>query len=489
MSNSDAVRRLGEHAVKQGLITPVQLEEALDELGPLVKDSEELLRILERRGLLTPYQSGKLAKGEVDGYFLGGYRLLYKIASGSFGRVFRADDPDTGRVVAIKVLRRRWSEDPHAIELFEREGKLGQTLQHPNIVEILRVGQDPVTRQYFIVMEFVEGGNVREILVTRKRFEPAEALRIIEEAATGMVYAYSRGVTHRDMKLTNVLISSSGVAKLVDFGLAGLFSSGFGRKDEEHVDRTVDYAGLEKATGVKQGDIRSDIYFLGCVLYEMLAGRSPLVMPKDKYARMQKHRFSEVKPMSKDEVTAPPSVFHLVETMMSLDPRHRYQTPSQLLDAIRDARRDVESGKEAARETSRGGAAAVRSVFVVERDQRLQDALREKLKDLGYRVFIAADPARALDRYRQQPYDGVIIDAGTTGEEGRLVFDQIFKEAARKTLPCAGILVLSEEQADWVKLVEARDHNDKAVVLVRPVSLKQLHRKLQELVPLAAPAS
>src|SRR5262249_4510558 len=151
------------------------------------------------------------------------------------------------------------------VELFEREGKVGMTLHHPNLVEILAVSRDPITQQYYLVMEFVEGGNLREILTIRKKLEPAEALKIIDDAAAGLAYAYSRGITHRDMKLTNVLISSTGTAKVVDFGLAGMYGRmrldlGKG-KDDGQVDRTVDYAGLEKATGVSHGDTRSDIYF------------------------------------------------------------------------------------------------------------------------------------------------------------------------------------------------------------------------------------
>src|SRR5262249_15370890 len=156
---------------------------------------EPLLRMLERKRYLTSYQSSKLLKGDVDGYFLGGYRILYKIASGTFGRVFRAEDTQTGRVVAIKVLRRRWTDNPHHVELFEREGRVGLSLQHPNIVEILTVNRDPATGQYYIVMDFVEGGNLRDILAMRenKKLEPAEALRYIEDAASGLAHAYSKG--------------------------------------------------------------------------------------------------------------------------------------------------------------------------------------------------------------------------------------------------------------------------------------------------------
>src|SRR6201993_1491809 len=126
------------HLARQlNLVTDEQVRECWDELQAGSHTPEAILKVMERKAYLTPWQSHKLLKGETIGYFLGGYRVRYKIASGSFGRVFRADDPHTGEIVAIKVLRQRWSEDPHTIELFEREGKLGKSLRHPNIVTIL----------------------------------------------------------------------------------------------------------------------------------------------------------------------------------------------------------------------------------------------------------------------------------------------------------------------------------------------------------------
>jgi serine/threonine protein kinase len=482
MVNVDAPT-LAQRMLKLGLVTETQLQEAWEVVGQRVMEPEPLLRALERKGYLAPYQSQKLLKGDVDGFFVGGYRVLYKIASGSFGRVYRADDPQSGRVVAIKVLRQRWSEDEHAIDLFEREGKLGLTLQHPNIVEVLAVNQDPVTKKYYIVMEFVEGGNLRDFLSIRKKLSPAEALKLIEDAVSGIAHAHSCGVTHRDLKLTNVLISTQGSAKLVDFGLAGIFTrKGLELDAGEKVDRTVDYAGLEKRTGVRPGDVRSDIYFLGCILYEMLTGRSPLFMTRDPRVRMSPQRFDNVATMRPDEVAAPPSVFQLVERMMSLDPQLRYQTPAQLLDAVRAARRDLEA--PAAAEPA--AKPSTRSVFVVERDERLQDAMRDKFKELGYRVFLAADPARAMDRFRLQPFDALVLDAGTTGDEGRWAFEQIMNEADRQSVRCAGILILSPEQAQWVKEMPARS---RVAVLVRPLTLKQVRLKLQHLVPLSAKAT
>jgi serine/threonine protein kinase len=479
--------------LKTGLVTEPQIQEAWEDIGYRTNDAEILLQTLERKGFITPLQSSKVRKSEFTSSTVGGYRLVYKIASGSFGRVYRAEDPHTGMVVAIKVLRRRHSEDEHVIDLFEREGKLGLQLKHPNIVEVMAVGQDPVSKQYYIVMEFIEGGNLRDILQIRERhpgqatpidkltqrnskegepslrgLDPAEALKIMEDAVQGLSAAHAQGVTHRDIKLTNVLISTQGQVKLVDFGLAGIFvRKGLELEGQEKVDRTVDYAGLEKATGVKPGDVRSDIYFLGCILYEMLTGRSPLELTRDARARASQQRFSSVTPMSPDEVKGPPQLFQLVERMMSLDPKVRYQTPLQLLEAVREVRAELQNPGSAKvkRQT------ATRTVFVVERDPRLQDALRQKLKELGFRVLISAEPIRAVERFNMSPFEMLIMDAGATGEEGRFAFDGIMNEASRKHLPCAGILIVNDDQERWAKQMEPAPDR---VALIRPISMKHV---------------
>jgi CheY-like chemotaxis protein len=464
----------GQTIQQLGLVNEAQLLEAREEAGEGNNDPGVLIRALERKGFLTPWQRDRVLRGYTDGFFLGGYRILYKIASGSFGRVFRADDPRSGRVVAIKVLRHRWSEDKQHIDQFVREGKVGLSLRHPNIVEVLAIAQDASSQQYYIVMEFVEGGNLREILAIRKKLSVPEALKIIEDGAAGLTHAYSKGITHRDIKLTNLLISATGEAKLVDFGLARLFAAA-----KEKVDRTVDYAGLERLTGVKPGDVRSDIYFLGCILYESLTGRPPLAPTRDRQSRMRRERFEQVPPMRADEVEGPPSVFALVETMMSLSPARRYQTPAQLLEAIKSVRREV-----AARAGADNGRPPLRSIFVAERNEHLQDKLRQGLKELGFRVYMAADPARALDRFRQQPYDALLVDVGTTGEDGWKVFEYVRDEAGRRRLPLAAVAMLKEEQKSWADLLKP---GPQAAVLVLPVPMKQLARTLKRLFP-AAPS-
>ncbi len=295
---------IADTAIRLGLLNAHQAEEAWRELPSRNAPAVEFLRAMERKAFLTPFQSTKLLKGDTTGYFLGGYRILYKIASGSFGRVYRADDPSSGRVVAIKVLRNKWCADQHKIDLFTREGKMGMSLRHPNIVEILAVNHEKKSNQFYIVMEFVEGGNLRDFLNIRKKLTAPEVLRILDDMAAGMAHAFSKGLTHRDMKLTNVLLSSQGPAKLVDFGLAGAQSGASEDKEDVSVDRTVDYAGLEKTTNAPHGDPRSDIFFVGCVAYELLTGRSPLEYFKSAQTRMSAQRFRTIKPLNPAEVSA-----------------------------------------------------------------------------------------------------------------------------------------------------------------------------------------
>lgn len=460
--------------IRLGLLTQFQVNEAWEELDSKSAPADQFLRVMERKGYISPYQSSKLLKGDTEGFFLGGYRILYKIASGSFGRVFRADEPGSGNVVAIKVLRKKWSQDAHKIELFMREGKVGMTLRHPNIVEILAVNQEAKTHQYYIVMEFVEGGNLRDLLAIRKKLKAADVLRIMEDTASALAYSFSQGITHRDMKLTNILLSSQGPIKLVDFGLAG--GAGPGEEKEElNVDRTVDYAGLEKVTGAPEGDPRSDLFFLGCVAYELLSGQQPLEQSKSQVTRMSAQRFQKIVPLKPEEVESPPSLIRLIENLMVLDPNRRIQTPSQLIERIRECRNEIEHGTAANENAAKKTAT---TIFLAESDEKLQDVLRAKLKEEGFRVLIAADPIRALERFRHQPFDLIVVNTTTTGESGFYVFEQIMEEARRTNVPLRGVLMIEAERTDWK---ERAEEYAGAVTLVQPVRYKQLRSTIREL--------
>lgn len=484
---------IGQFALRLGLVTDDQVRECLIELDDRKAPAADLIRLMERKRYLTPWQGNKLLKGDTDGYVLGGYRLLYKIASGSFGRVYRGDDPRTGQVVAVKVLRNKWTMDKQKVDLFMREGKLGLSIRHPNIVSVLAVNQDAKTGQYFIVMEFVEGGNLRDLLQARKKLNPDEALRILEECAQGLASSFSRGLTHRDIKPTNILIAvQNGQAKLVDFGLAEFSFAGAGagggsmalqRQDEKDddvaVDRTVDYAGLEKATNQKAGDVRSDIYFLGCVLYECLTGEALMPVTKDRNARMQARRYTEVEDTLRRMGPAlglTPPLMKVIGKMVAFEPGQRYQTPQQLVEGLQDAQRELSGA--GAKGAGPRAPAGPKTLFVVEQNQKLQDAFREKFKERGYRVLLSIDPGQAAKRYAQQPYHAVVIDAGTVGRDGVTAYNDVLKAADAAHTDVGAILILSEDQAGWK--AQAVEH-ERGLVLVRPVTMKQLIGAVRDL--------
>lgn len=467
---------MAQFAQRCGLVTEEQLLDATAELEDRMGPADPLLRILERKGYLTPWQITKLRKGDTDGYVLGGYRLLYRIAAGSFGRVYRADNPQTGEIVAIKVLRKRWAEDNRKIELFEREGKVGLSMQHPNIVRILAVNRDPSTAQYYIVMEFVEGGNLKDFLAIRKKLEPLESLRLLEETTNGLAYALTQGLTHRDLKATNILIASSNTAKLVDFGLAEL--AGGAREEGGEIDRTVDYAGLEKATGVKAGDPRSDIYFLGCTFHEMVTGKPLLSVTREARVRMQPQRFEVARHLNREDPDLPAPVFSLLSRMVAFNPNERFQNYDQLLDAIQQVRHELAGGGRTG-----SGDIGPKTVFVIEHNAKFQDAFREKLKARGFRVLISINTAQAIARFQQQPYQALIVNCGTAERAGLEAFEKVMKEADLKRLDCAGILILSKDQAHWA---ESFAHLPRTTSLILPVTMKQIIRKLNELFPSTA---
>ncbi|MFT3880478.1 MAG: serine/threonine-protein kinase [Gemmatales bacterium] len=470
-------KQMAQLIVKLRLATPAQVQDCLEELGDVEIDPEPLLSMLSRHGLLTSLQVDKLLKGDMHGYFMGSFRLLYKIHSGTFGRVYRADDPSSGRVVAIKVLRQRWTDKPEVIQMFEREGRLGMGLRHNNIVEVLSVGKDDKTGQYYIVMEFVEGANLRDLLHIRKSFDTTETLKRLEDVAQALTYANSKGITHRDMKPTNILISSSGIAKVTDYGLAQISARFITEADKGTQQRTVDYAGLERATDAPYGDVRSDIYFAGCVAYEMLTGHSPLAHSRNKHQHMAKDRFTGAHTLKVTDIQGPgaATVHRLVTTMMELEPAKRFQTPAQLLDAIQQARAEISGGRI-------GTHTSAKTIFVAENDEKLQNVLRDKLKKMKYRVLIASDPARAYDRYQQSPYDVLIMDIGTIGEDGLGIINAVLRKSRNVNIPCHALVIVSENQNGVESMIDS-DLLNHVTILKRPLKMHELTAKLLEVAP------
>ena len=443
-------------------------------------DMELFIQALTRQGLLTNYQIERLVTGENTGFYFGEYRALYLVGAGSFARVFRATHKGSGKIVAVKVLRARFSENDEAVNQFVHEAELGMELRHPNIVPIFEV----VSKDYlhFMVMDFVEGQTLRDFMKIRKTVEPKMATRIVTDVCMALDYASKRGLQHRDLKMSNVMLSIGGKAMVLDFGLAALLSA---KEAGEGVSqRAIDYAALERITGAPKNDTRSDVYFLGCMYYHLLTGIVPLVETKERIKRLAKTRFYQVKPIQIVAPKMPHAVSFIVNKAMSLDIDRRYQTMSEMhADLLVAARRLEEGGVDddiapthietglATREIlAAPKKQAQKAVMVVESDVEMQNIFREGLKKAGYRVLIISDPERALERIKDDaPADLVIFNAQFVGPQALLSFNELVEDKRINDTPA--ILLLDEPQHKWAgKAKRDRLH----LTIGMPISLKRI---------------
>lgn len=477
---------LSQRLVELGLVEQIQVEQAWSEVGSSEGTCEDLVRILLRKELLTNFQIDRVLKHERLGYFYGHYKVLYLIGVGTFARVYRAVHRDSGRVVAVKVLRKRFREQQVELDQFLREGRMGLRLKHPNIVQIYEVNNDP--RAPYLVMEFVEGQTLREMIRVRKLLDTATALKLTADVAAALAYALSQGITHRDLKLSNVLIGSSGRAKLVDFGLASISDTS---SDAKVIDspnaRAIDYAALERGTGVRKDDPRSDIYFLGCILYHIISGQAPLTETRDRLQRLNISRFREIPPLGSLMPDLPQGVLAIVGKAMELDANSRYQTADEFQQDLRVALERLEKGEAVHDIKAPNSAVPViesqegrnKTVMVIESKADLQDLMREKLKSRGYRVLVFSNPDRALQRFEtedNQPAHCVIFSAPDLGNEALEGFNSFATNEKTKDIPA--ILLVDRKQQFIIRGAIMAPHR---LMLAMPLKVRELRIALLKL--------
>ncbi|MGL4943597.1 MAG: protein kinase domain-containing protein [Thermoguttaceae bacterium] len=467
------------------LLTPSQVQDILVGFAGTPVTPDAFLQAGVRLGLFTKMQVDKLKNGDTTGYIFGDYKALYMVGAGTFARVFRAVNVDTQQVVAVKVLRGRFSDNKEFIKHFLHEAQLGQQIVHPNIVPIYGASSEGLI--HFMAMEFVEGQTLREFVKVRKKVDALVATQIVRDIADGLQYAAKRGLQHRDLKLSNVLLSSSGMAKLVDFGLASIAEQASVNVPFLKNQQSIDYIALERTSGVAKNDNRSDIYFLGCIYYHLLAGTSPFLETKDRAKRLDRNRFFNVRPVQAHEPTVPHAVAQVVEKAMKVQPTQRYQTPAAMLADLERLLAQLKSGEvplvahgkpQPVQEDAASPAAVVAptptrgTVMVVDSHAEMQDALRTSFRKHGFRVLVVADAERAIMRLRDEPtlVDCVMFNATSLGIKGVRAFNEVAADHSRAT-PLPAILILAESQNDYkAEAVTSERH----VVLQMPVKMKQL---------------
>ena len=262
-----------------------------------------------------------------------GYQILAKIGSGAMAVVFKAKQISLNRIVAIKVLPKSLSADKEYVARFYQEGQAAAKLNHANIVQAFDVGE--AHGYHYFVMEYVKGKTVYEELEAGKIYTEAECLHIAIQMAEALEHAHSVGLIHRDVKPKNIMITSEGVAKLMDMGLARVVNDPEAIAAEAgRLFGTPYYISPEQIMGKSNVDFRCDIYSLGATMYHMLTGRVPFD-GEDSKAVMIKHVKQKLPPPDRYNLDLSFGICKLILKMMAKDPSRRHASTKELLDDMR----------------------------------------------------------------------------------------------------------------------------------------------------------
>lgn len=329
--------------VKQsGLIDPDRLDALVTEIhqaGIDCNDSMAIASALVDRKALTEWQSDKLLQGRHKGFILGRYRLLSLLGAGEMSAVYLAEHILMERRCAIKVLPANKVQDTSYLGRFHREARAVASMNHANIVRAYDVDKqtESGTDIHFLVMEYVEGRNIEQIVKEQGPLDYVSAVDYIRQAADGLGHAHQSGMVHRDVKPGNLLIDNTGVVKLLDLGLARFFKTtdeeSLTIKHDEKVLGTADYLAPEQAVDSHQVDARADIYSLGCTMYFALTGHPPFT-DGTLVQRLLAHQTKTPPSVRYERPDIDDSLLEILDKMMAKKAADRYQTAAEVSEAL-----------------------------------------------------------------------------------------------------------------------------------------------------------
>ncbi|MCK5844713.1 MAG: serine/threonine protein kinase, partial [Victivallales bacterium] len=302
------------------------------------------------------------------GRIIGDFIIQRKIGAGSIGAVYFAHQISLDRPIALKVLSKEYS-DNKGIEAFLKEARAAARLAHPNLVQALGVAEE--NGICFMAMNFIEGETVKDIIKREGKLKVDKALHIAQQVAEALYFAWSEsGLIHRDVKPENIMITSEGMVKLTDLGLAM-------KETEWHEDMEISgspsYMSPEQFTGEKI-DTRSDIYSLGISLYQMLSGTLPFTGATLKTVARQ-HFHEASKPLNKVDPMIPAKVAALVQKMIEKEPKDRYQNMEELIKAIWKVRQATAPDKDLV--------PSVHTISIKKLDYQLQEMTEDRKKHIA----------------------------------------------------------------------------------------------------------
>jgi len=284
-------------------------------------------------GYLTPTQADRLRAGikesKAVAHQIPGYKVQGKLGAGAMAVVYKAQQLSLNRTVAIKVLPKRFSENPEYVERFYKEGQAAGKLNHNNIVQAFDVGE--AGGYHYFIMEYVEGKTLYDDIAAGKIYSEQEAINVIIQVAHALRHAHANGLIHRDVKPKNIMINKDGIVKLADMGLARETTDIEAAKTEKgKAYGTPYYIAPEQIRGEMDIDGRADIYGLGATFYHLVTGRVPF-MADDPAEVMKKHLKEQLVPPDHINTSLSAGISEVIEIMMAKRKKDRYNDVEELL--------------------------------------------------------------------------------------------------------------------------------------------------------------
>lgn len=330
---------LGKAFVEQGLVTRTELEMCREQQKQSSDPSQRSLAdLLVENNFITANQAKRIRGQIVDdrktASQIPGYQLLGKLGKGAMATVYKARQISLDRIVAIKVLPRKFSESAEFVDRFYKEGKAAAKLSHNNIVQAIDVSCSP-DGYHFFVMECIEGKTLYDIMQEGHKFSEAEALDIAIQMASALAHAHERGLIHRDVKPKNIILAPGGVAKLTDLGLARATNDKLAAESEAgKAYGTPYYISPEQIRGEIDIDFRADIYSLGATIYHLLTGRPPFEGDTPA-AVMHKHLKQALTPADHVNTSLSAGIGEVIDIAMAKKREDRYSSTEDMLEDLR----------------------------------------------------------------------------------------------------------------------------------------------------------